>query len=95
MPDEVEWRGRRVAKGWPERFAESQQETTLDIRGEPFARVRYGDESEDWGADRGPCRDCGADKGEFHAFECDIERCPQCEGQRLGCDCSIFDEDEP
>ena len=57
------------------------------IEGKQHARIRYGDEAEDWSADRLPCHDCGAVKGEYHQRECDVERCPRCGRQWITCGC--------
>lgn len=35
------------------------------------------------------CSDCGALKGKFHHWGCDMERCPICNMQLLGCHCKI------
>jgi hypothetical protein len=35
------------------------------------------------------CHDCGIINGNIHHFECDIERCPRCEGQLLSCACTV------
>ncbi len=64
----------------------------VELAGATYERVRYGSEAEDWGADLGPCHDCSVVKGEFHAFGCDVERCPRCGGQLLYCECPDGEE---
>jgi len=35
------------------------------------------------------CHDCGAKEGHLHHPGCDMERCPKCGGQAIGCDCGL------
>jgi hypothetical protein len=92
--DFVEYNGVRVIAGWPEQIEAAQSVTTFSIAGVEHPRVRYGDESDDWGADRVPCHDCAVIKGQYHVPGCDVERCPVCDGQAFSCDCDRDDVDE-
>lgn len=45
------------------------------------------------------CHDCGVKEGQLHEGGCDMERCPFCGGQLIGCDCcyeklGLFDREK-
>ena len=36
-----------------------------------------------------PCHDCACIRGQYHCSGCDMEICPRCSEQRLGCACKL------
>ncbi len=87
----VTYQGSRMIEGWPEKIKQAQTQLTVKINGKSYKRIRYGEESDDWGADKHPCHDCAVIKGQLHVPGCDVERCPVCDGQAMCCDCRVED----
>ena len=83
----VIYKGARMIKGWPEKIEAAQLESTFCIGGIERQRIRYGEESDGWIADRQACRDCGVVKGQFHVPWCAVEICPVCRRQWITCQC--------
>jgi|SRR5688572_27160344 len=90
----VVYNGVEMVEGWPERIEEAQTILTVSIAGVEHPRIRYGNESDDWGADRQPCRDCTVLKGQLHVPSCHVEQCPACGGQVIGCECEPGDDED-
>jgi TIR domain len=87
--DFVEYNGAKVASFWPKMIEAAQHKpTSLVIK--PFDRVRYSKEK--WWKhekQRPPptCHDCAVLPGQYHVPGCDMEECPACGGQQIGCGC--------
>jgi hypothetical protein len=91
--DRVIHNGMEMAADWPARIEAAQQVPSYAIDGAKYPRVRYG--GEDGGPFPEPCHDCGVQLGQYHVeFVCDMEQCPRCGGQVIGCDCP-YDSDAP
>jgi hypothetical protein len=56
---------------------------TITVAGVAYRRVP----ASDFEAGRGGCHDCGVGPRQFHHTGCDMESCPRCRGQLLGCSC--------
>lgn len=94
QPEKILYRGVSMLASWPDKIRAAQRDLTCIVEGKEVPRVRYGEEEEDWGADKRPCHDCGVIKGELHVEGCDVERCPGCGGQRFNCECEPSNDDE-
>jgi TIR domain-containing protein len=89
--DLVEFRGDEVASFWPEKVAKAQEKRTYTVIKE-LPRVKYGDEPDFVDREGRVCHDCSAIPGEYHVPSCDMERCPSCGGQMIGCACIVEDD---
>lgn len=90
----VVFRGVSMVEGWPEKIKAAQELPAYTSNGRSVSRIRYGDEQDDWDADKQPCHDCAVFKGEFHVPGCDVEECPACGGQLISCDCEFDGEED-
>lgn len=89
----INYKGATVIKGWPEKIAAAQLECSYVINGVTYPRIPFGDEREGFFVeDHEHCHDCAVMKGELHVPGCDVERCPACGGQAIGCDCNGEDQ---
>jgi len=93
-PKLVTYQGVSMVEGWPEQIKEAQTKPTCIIKGKTYKRIRYGEEKDDWGADKQPCHDCAVLKGQLHVQGCDVERCPACDGQFFSCGCNDEEDKE-
>lgn len=96
MSDEfIEYHGVQVPTDWPALIEQAQLHTTWDLlNGSQVPRVRYGSEAPGWGNDSRSCDACSVGLGQFHVPGCDLEQCPLCRGQLIGCECPYLDADD-
>lgn len=57
--------------------------------GSQHERLRWGSEPGVAEAITWRCHDCGAQPGQYHHADCDMETCPACHGQMCGCVCGM------
>jgi hypothetical protein len=84
----VEFRGDKVMSYWPQRLETAQKWPGYVVQ-RVLRRIPYGHETPHPDNDDRPCHDCSAVSGEYHVPGCDMEQCPQCGGQALGCSCIV------
>lgn len=87
------YNGIELSEDWVQKIKNAQEIKTITIKGKEYKRIAYGDEKENWGANDRPCGDCAVAKGQLHVPNCDIEECPSCGGQAIGCNCE-YEGDE-
>lgn len=86
--------GQRIcpACGQDMRDAESCGGPLIQVAGQVYERVRFGQESGSRWEDFDFCPECVVSHGELHHPGCDIEECPRCRTQYLSCDCGEADD---
>lgn len=86
--------GQRIcpACGQDMRDAESCGGPLLQVAGQVYERVRFGQESGNRWEDFDFCPECGVSHGGLHHPGCDVEECPRCRTQYLFCGCGEEDD---
>lgn len=87
----VTYNGVEMPRDYPREIVAGQRITCFSGAEGKYPRIRYGDEPRTLEiyptfADV-PCHDCLVVRGQFHLSNCDVEECPRCHGQLLGCGC--------
>lgn len=59
--------------------------TPITYAGIDYEPIRYGYERHIHESEF--CHDCSTPKGGYHHSGCDVEECPKCHQQFIGCDC--------
>jgi len=84
----VVYNGIEMAKESPKDILDAQRIIGFSDGNQSHLRIKYGDELSCTASFIGnPCPDCGVVQGQYHAEGCDMEECPDCHGQLLGCPC--------
>ena len=84
----VIYNGVEMDKENPKDIIEAQRVVGFSDGKRNYYRIKYGEETsgvESFATQ--PCPDCYVVKGQYHTDGCDLEQCPGCHGQCLGCPC--------
>ena len=73
--------------------ADGCTDAPIIIDGDSYPPLRYGSEPGFRGVRR-RCGDCGVLPGRVHHHGCDVERCPACFDQSIGCECVWAGEED-
>lgn len=71
---------------WPEKIEAAQLDRFFSAGGKQVERIRFGDGTWTMPASE-VCHGCDVVKGQYHVRGCDMEECPVCHGEALGCKC--------
>lgn len=63
-------------------------EKWLDQNGKPY-KEENGQDMDTESIFNMPCHDCACIRGQYHCSGCDMEICPRCGDQRIGCGCKL------
>jgi hypothetical protein len=88
----VFYHGVDVYKSHPHEIIAAQRLVGYSDGERDYYRIKYGDEegmfTGQFAEEGRPCPECAVLKGQYHADGCDLEECPMCHGQALGCPCT-------
>lgn len=90
----ITYNGLEMDTTHPKNIIDSQRIVGYSDGLQDYYRIKYGEESRVLPFGDDPCPDCAVVLGQYHADGCDIEECPTCHGQALGCPCTKLFEFE-
>ena len=71
----------------------------VELRGKIYEKIKWTDEWEECkevakgdSIINNPCGDCNTPQDSYHHVGCDIERCPRCKEQFIGCGCAVSEK---
>lgn len=85
--DRVIYNGMEMDARMPDIIRDAQLDRRYRIADVIYDRIAWGSESDLPEIGGKPCPDCGVASGQLHVRGCDIEQCPCCGCQAIGCDC--------